>query len=75
MRALDDILLGFLIFFGIDRLIRLWSNGVIEPMVKKRNPNPEFVENWKMAAELVAICVAIGLVWRFRSTLMKLNTR
>jgi hypothetical protein len=51
MRALDDILFGFLIFFAIERFIRLFSNAVIEPWAEKRTGNPNVVEkletwNW-----------------------------
>jgi hypothetical protein len=75
MRALDDILFGFLIFFSIDRFIRLLSNGVVGPWAEKRTSNKNTVENWKLAVELGLLVVSCYLVFRYRYILGKLNTR
>lgn len=75
MRALDDILFGFLIFFAIDRLIRLISNGIIEPMAEKHTDSKNTVENVKLGSELALLVVCIFLVHRYRFLLAKLNTR
>jgi hypothetical protein len=61
VRALDDILLGFLIFFALDRAIRLFSNGVVEPWAQTKSMNKNVIENWKMAAEL-ALLIATAVV-------------
>jgi hypothetical protein len=74
MRALDDLLLGFLIFFAIERFIRLFSNGVIEPWAQKRTDNPNIVENWKLATELAFLVGACFLVVHFRKPLARLIT-
>jgi hypothetical protein len=74
MRALDDILFGFLIFFSIDRFIRLLSNGVVEPWAEKRSSNKNIVENWKLGAELVLLMTSCYLVFRYRTLISKLNT-
>jgi len=74
MRALDDILFGFLIFFAIERSIRLFSNAVIEPWAQKRTDNPNVVENWKIATELVFLISACFVVYRFRKPLARLVT-
>ena len=74
MRALDDILFGFLIFFVIERAIRLVSNAVIEPWAQKRTQNPNVVENWKITAELVFLIAACFAVYRFRAPLARLVT-
>ena len=74
MRALDDILIGFFIFFTIDRLIRLISNGVIEPWAEKRTGNRNIVENWKLATELLFLLIALGIVYYFRKPLGRLTT-
>ena len=74
MRALDDILFGFLIFFAIERLVRLTSNAFIEPWAKARTTDENVVENWKLSAEflfLVAVCFA---VYFFRKPLARLVT-
>jgi len=74
MRALDDILFGFLIFFVIERLIRLFSNAVIEPWAQTRTDNPNVVENWKLGTEAVFLIMACVLVYRFRKPLASLTT-
>lgn len=62
MKPLGDILIGFFIFFAIDRAIRLFSNGVIEPWAEKRTQQPRVVENWKLATELVLLVLAFIIV-------------
>jgi hypothetical protein len=74
MRALDDILFGFLIFFSIDRFIRLLSNGVVGPWAEKRTSNKISVENWKLGMELALLMTSCYLVFRYRYVLSKLNT-
>lgn len=75
MRALDDILFGFLIFFAIERGIRLFSNGVIEPWAERKTDNKNVVENWKLTAEFCALILATVLVYRYRNVLARLDTR
>jgi len=74
MRALDDLLLGFLIFFAIERLVRLTSNAIIEPWVQKITDNKNVVENWKLAAEFVLLIAACFIVVYFRKPLARLIT-
>ena len=74
MRALDDLLLGFLIFFAIERLVRLTSNAVIEPWAEKITDNKNVVENWKLGAEFALLVAACVLVVRFRKPLARLIT-
>lgn len=74
MRALDDILFGFLIFFAIDRLIRLVSNGVIEPWAKKMTKSENVIENWKLVAELVLLLMALTVVYYFRKNIERFAT-
>jgi hypothetical protein len=74
MKTLDDILFGFLIFFAIDRMVRLFSNGMVEPWAEKRSKNRNVVENWKLAAEFGALMAAILLVYNNRRILSRLNT-
>jgi hypothetical protein len=74
MRALDDLLLGFLIFFAIERLIRLTSSAIIEPWAKKRTSNENVVENWKLGAEFALLVSACFLVVYFRKPLARLIT-
>jgi len=74
MRALDDILVGFLIFFALDRLIRLISNSVVEPWAMKRTGNKERAENWKLFSEFLLLMISLGLVFRYQRQLHKLNT-
>jgi hypothetical protein len=71
MRSLDEILLGFFIFFAIERAIRLFSNAVIQPAALKKSSNPEVVENWKLLAEVALLVVACVLVVKFRKVFNK----
>ena len=74
MRALDDILFGFLIFFSIDRFIRLLSNGLVGPWAEKRTADKTVVDNWKLGVELALLVTSCYLVYKYRYMLAKLNT-
>jgi hypothetical protein len=74
MKSLDDILFGFLIFFAIERLVRLISNAFIEPWAEQRTNNENVVENWKLGAEFVFLVGACFLVYFFRKPLARLIT-
>ena len=73
MRPLDDILIGFFIFFAIDRFVRLFSNTVVADQLRANGANQEGVENGKMAAEAVILGLGVVLVWRYRHQLSRLN--
>lgn len=73
MRALDDILIGFFIFFAIDRAIRLFSNGVVEPWAEKRVQGERNVENWKLGSEFILLLAAVFVVFRMRHFIGRLN--
>jgi hypothetical protein len=74
MKSLDDILFGFLIFFIIERSVRLISNAIIEPWAQKRTDDANVVENWKLGAEIVFLMVACITVYKFRKPLAHLVT-
>ena len=71
MRALDDILIGFFIFFAIDRAIRLFSNGVVEPWARHKTGDEHKVENWKLGAELIMLLGALLIVFKLRRFINK----
>ena len=71
MRALDDILVGFLIFFTIDRAIRLFSMSIVEPWARTKTGDEHKVENWKTGAELAMLLVALLLVFKMRRFISK----
>jgi protein-S-isoprenylcysteine O-methyltransferase Ste14 len=71
MRTLDDILIGFFIFFAIDRAIRLFSNAVVEPWAQAKTGDARKVENWKLGTELVLLFVALLLVFKMRRVINK----
>lgn len=73
MRALDDILIGFFIFFAIDRAIRLFSSGVVEPWAQKRTQQPRVIENWKLGVEFVLLVVACVIAFNARGIIRRLN--
>lgn len=71
MKTLDDILIGFFIFFTIDRAIRLFSNGIVEPWARAKTGDDRAVENWKLGAELCMLLVALLLVFKMRHFINK----
>lgn len=73
MRPLDDILIGFFIFFAIDRFVRLFSNTVVAGNLRDKGASQEEIENWKMGAEAVILGLGVVLVWRYRHVLNRLN--
>ena len=73
MRPLDDILIGFFIFFAIDRFVRLFSNTVVAGNLRKRGASPDEIENWKMGIEAIILATGVLLVWRYRHVLSRLN--
>jgi len=73
MRALDDILIGFFIFFAIDRAIRLFSSAVVEPWAQAKTGDSRKVENWKMGTELVLLLVALAAVFNMRKIIGRFN--
>ena len=72
MKSLDDILFGFLIFFVIERSIRLFSNAIIDPGAKQRTSNENAIENWKLGTELVFLVAACFCVFIFRKPLARI---
>ena len=73
MRPLDDILIGFFIFFAIDRLVRLFSNTIVANALRARGVSEASIENWKMGVEAGVLCLCIVAVWRWRRELAQLN--
>jgi hypothetical protein len=73
MKALDDILFGFLIFFAIERAVRLFSNGVVEPWAEEKMYPKSSVENLKLASEFGALVLAAVLVYKYRDVVSKFN--
>lgn len=66
MKAINEILIGFLIFFAIDRAIRLFSNVIVEPWARAKTGDDHKVESWKVGTELVMLIVALFLVFKMR---------
>lgn len=71
MRTLDDILIGFFIFFAIDRAIRLFSSAVVEPWAQAKTGDARKVENWKLGAEFVLLMTALFVVFKMRRFIIK----
>ena len=71
MRALDDILIGFFIFFAIDRAIRLFSISIVEPWARTKTGNERNVESWKLGAELIMLLGALLIVFKLRRFINK----
>jgi len=73
MKALDDILIGFFIFFAIDRAIRLFSNGIVEPWARAKTGDEQKVENWKLGTEFLLLILALIIVFNARKIIRRLN--
>jgi hypothetical protein len=73
MKALDDILIGFFIFFAIDRAIRLFSNGIVDPWARTRTGDEHKVENWKLGTEFLLLILALVIVFNARNIIRRLN--
>ena len=73
MKTLDDILFGFLIFFAIDRLIRIFSILVVGPWAEEKTQKENRRESAKLFSEFVLIVFSTVVVWRYRKQLAKLT--
>lgn len=73
MRPLDDILIGFFIFFAIDRAVRLFSNTVVAGNLRAKGASDNTIENAKLAAEGVILTIGVLGVWRWRRSISRLN--
>jgi len=74
MRALDDIIIGFLIFFAIDRVINLFSKNVVQPWANDAgNGNKDITENCRLLTELACLIGMAFLIFKFRKTLQRLD--
>ena len=73
MKALDDILIGFLIFFALERFVRLVSNAFVEPWALRRTGNKDKAEVWKLLVEFLMLISALFFVIRNQKILHKLN--
>jgi hypothetical protein len=74
MRGLDDIIIGFLIFFAIDRVINLFSKNVVQPWANEAGRgNKDVSENCKLVSEFVCLILIAVLIFKFRKTLQRLD--
>jgi hypothetical protein len=73
MRALDDILAGFLIFFIIDRLVRLFTSTIVEPWAHTKTTDEHKIEGMKLGVEAVLLIFVLILVFKFRKELSKVS--
>lgn len=73
MRALDDILIGFLIFFTLERGIRLLSNAFIEPIALQQTGDKEKAEVWKLLFEFGLLIIFLFFSFKFQRQLRGLN--
>jgi len=71
-RSLDDILIGVLIFFILERIIKLITWVLVEPMVGIEENKEKKGKIWTSGIELVLTIVALLLVIKFQKNLAKL---
>jgi hypothetical protein len=74
MKSLDDILFGFLIFFAIERLIRIFSLMVVGPWIETKTTEENRITSFKLFAEFVLLVFCIVLVHRYRRELARLSS-
>lgn len=74
MRNLDDILVGFLIFFIIDRLVRFFTSTVVEPWAHTKTSDEHKVGGIKLGVEAGLLIFALILVFKFRRNLNILSS-
>ena len=72
MRSLDDILIGFLIFFILERIIKLLGAVVVEPLVEAKISNEKTVKIWVQAVDVLLLLVALFLVIRYQKPLARM---
>lgn len=72
MRSLDDILIGFLIFFILERIIKLIGAVVVEPLVEAKISNQKTVKIWVQAVDVLLLLVALFLVIRYQKPLARM---
>jgi hypothetical protein len=73
MRALDDILIGFLLFFAIDRTVSLFSKNVVQPWAEVNSKDKNMAENWKLVAELLCLIFAAFMIYKYRKVFQKID--
>jgi len=69
MRSLDDILIGFLIFFILERIIKLIGAVIVEPWISTKIKDEKTVKNWVQAVDVCLLFVALFLVIRYQKPL------
>jgi hypothetical protein len=74
MKSLDEILFGFLIFFAIERLIRIFSLMVVGPWIETKTTEDNKIASFKLFAEFVLLVFCIILVHRYRRELARLTS-
>jgi hypothetical protein len=73
MKGLDEILFGFLIFFAIDRLVRIFSLLVVVPYMEKQTTRENRIEGAKLFSEFLLLLIFIYITWKWRKPLAHLT--
>lgn len=71
-RSLDDILIGFLIFFILERIIKLFGSVVVEPWAVKRTGSDKKAKTWVSLIDLICLVIALLLVVKFQKPLSRI---
>jgi len=69
MRSLDDILIGFLIFFILERIIKLLGSALIEPWVATKVRDEKNVKNWVQGIDILMLFASLLLVIKYQKPL------
>jgi hypothetical protein len=71
-RSLDDILIGFLIFFILERVIKLFGTVVVEPWAFEKTHSDKKTKNWVAAIDVVCLFFALMLVIKFQKNIARI---
>jgi hypothetical protein len=66
MRSLDDILIGFLIFFILERIIKLFGSMVAEPWIETIIKDEKTVKNWVQFIDIILLFTSLILVIKYQ---------
>ena len=66
MRSLDDILIGFIIFFILERVVKLLGSIVVEPWIRAKMSDEKNVKNWVQFIDIAILLVVLGFVIKYQ---------
>jgi len=72
MRSLDDILIGFIIFFILERVIKLVGTVIVEPWILKKTGDEKSTKNWVQVFDIVFLSISLFLIIKYQRPIANL---